>query len=418
MPALERRIPSVLVTDADRGSALAIMRSFSRKGWRVIAGASDPLSPSFLSRHVQESVLYPPPEEAAAQYVETMLSTVREKKIDLVIPVTDETILPLAHERQRFEEVCRLAMPETPILEATRDKRQTVKMASRLGVPVPATFTVHTVEEAVECAQTLQWPVVLKPAFSRKYDVRAGKIEAFSVSYAANLEMLKKKMQVYEGRCPVLVQEYYHGNGQGVELLACHGQPLAVFQHRRLCEIPVQGGASALRESMALDTQLYDYARCLTEALNWTGLLMVEFKVGEEGAKLMEINGRVWGSLPLATASGMDFPGRLAALYEKGDTDLDNAPEKDYSIGVQTANLEMLLMWIFQVLAGQRSYDFLPFPARREALRVLLKLLNPRLKYDVLSLSDPRPGMAMLLKISRKLFRKLIVLGYGAMGGS
>lgn len=410
MRALEGRTPTALVTDADRGSALAIMRSFNRKGWRVIAGASDPLSPGLQSRHVQERLLYPPPKEAAAQYVETMLNAVQEKGVDLVIPVTDETILPLAHERQRFEEICRLAMPETPILEATRNKHQTVKMARRLGVPVPATFAAHTVEEAVECAQTLQWPVVLKPAFSRKYDAQAGKIEVFSVAYANDMEMLKKEMKAYEGRCPVLVQEYYRGNGQGVELLACDGQPLAVFQHRRLCEIPVQGGASALRQSVALDAQLYDYTRCLTEALNWTGLLMVEFKVGEEGAKLMEINGRVWGSLPLAVASGMDFPGRLATLYEKGEANLDNIPERDYRIGVQAADVEMLLMWILQVLWGQRSYDFLPFPARHEAFPVLLKLISPRLKYDVLSLSDPRPGIATLLKIGRKFFRKLSVL--------
>ena len=45
---------------------------------------------------------------------------------------------------------------------------------------------------------------------------------------------------------------------------------------------------------------------------------MVEFKVGPEGAHLMEINGRIWGSLPLAVRAGMDFPARLADLFLDG----------------------------------------------------------------------------------------------------
>src|SRR5207302_298489 len=58
-----------------------------------------------------------------------------------------------------------------------------------------------------------------------------------------------------------------------------------------------------------------DYAVKLLEALDWTGLAMVEFKVGADGVRLMEINGRIWGSLPLAVRSGVDFPAMLAELW-------------------------------------------------------------------------------------------------------
>ena len=47
--------PTVLVTDAARGSAVAIIRSLGRAGWRVIAGDTDPASPGFRSRHVAET---------------------------------------------------------------------------------------------------------------------------------------------------------------------------------------------------------------------------------------------------------------------------------------------------------------------------------------------------------------------------
>jgi predicted ATP-grasp superfamily ATP-dependent carboligase len=45
-------------------------------------------------------------------------------------------------------------------------------------------------------------------------------------------------------------------------------------------------------------------------ALRWSGVAMVEFKwqPSERAAWLMEINGRFWGSMQLAVASGVDFP--------------------------------------------------------------------------------------------------------------
>lgn len=407
---------TVLVTDADRGSALAIIRSLDRLEWRVIAGSADPLSPGFYSRHAAERARYPSPLTDGNRFVACVLDLVREKGVDLIIPVTEEVILHLVRERERFRSLCQIAAAEPPILDITRDKAQTVELARRVDVPIPRTVLVETEEEAVSCARQLRWPVVLKPTLSRSFDARTGKIDKLSVSYANDLNTLRKKMRAYEERSPVLLQEYYRGVGHGVELLAWKGQPLAVFQHRRICEIPVQGGASALRQSVDLDPQLYEYAQRLTEGLEWTGLLMIEFKVSEQGAKLMEINGRVWGSLPLATASGMDFPGRLAALYEQPTEKRPGNLHTDYTLDVHAADIEMLLLWLLQVLFGKRSYDFLPFPARRELLPVLGRLLTLRLRYDVLSLRDPGPGVIIPLRLGRKLFCKIKVLRFSNGG--
>src|SRR5260370_21799115 len=209
--------------------------------------------------------------------------------------------------RARFENVCKLALPDAAALEVVTNKMKTLQLAEELNVPVPRTSLVHTAQEAVEAAQFLGWPVVLKPQASLLYGKQGGS-QYLTVSYAEHKDRLAELMQPFEGRCPVLLQEYYRGTGYGVELLMFQGQPLAAFQHQRLREIPINGGASAFRQSVALDPVLYGQAVRLLTRLNWTGLAMVEFKVGSEGPKLMEINGRVWGSLPLAVHSGMDFP--------------------------------------------------------------------------------------------------------------
>ena len=59
---------------------------------------------------------------------------------------------------------------------------------------------------------------MLKPQVSRLYREQAA-IEAFTVCYAEKPERLAEQMARFEGRCAVLLQEYYYGSGQGVELL-------------------------------------------------------------------------------------------------------------------------------------------------------------------------------------------------------
>ncbi len=398
----EPRRRTVLVTDADRGSAIAVIRSLGRKGWRVIAADSDPRCLGFRSRYVEERLLYPSPSTARDEFVAVLLRAVSEKKIDLIIPVTDMVVHTLAHARVRFEGVCQLALAEATALETVTDKSKTLQLAEQLGVPVPATCVVQTVEEAHNAAATLDWPVVVKPAVSSHYNPEQGVIEKCSVCYANSLDELTERMRQFEGRTKVLLQEYCRGTGQGVAMAAYRGEPVAVFQHKRLAEIPLSGGASAWRESVPLDPQLYGYAACLVKELKWTGLMMVEFKVGKD-VRLMEINGRVWGSLPLAVLSGMDFPGRMAELYF-GEPPIPNAtPASDYKVGVRAYNLDLILLWIPQVLWGKRRYPFLPQPKRRQAVAAALGLLSPKQKLDIGSWEDPRPAFAAIPKIARKL---------------
>lgn len=397
---------TILVTDANRGSAISIIRALGRSNWRVIAADSVPNSLGFRSRYAAETLLYPAPENARHEFVDALLGAARDRHIDLIIPVTDAVIIPLSEARDRFAGVTMLAIPDKEALAIVTDKNKTLALAEQLGVPAPHTCLVATVQEALEQGPALGWPLVLKPRASRLYREQEA-MEAFTVCYAENAEQLAKQMARFEGRCNVLLQEYYTGEGHGVELLLDEGRPLAMFQHKRLREIPIHGGASALRESVALDSAMVEYATRLMSALRWTGLAMVEFKVGKAGPKLMEINGRVWGSLPLAVMSGMDFPSRLADLYLGDAHAYNGAPNTSYTVGVKARNLELDAAWIASVLYGKRDYPFFPMPGRGQAVKAVLELFNPRYKYDVQSFSDPQPGLAQIPKIVRKLAGKV-----------
>ena len=393
----------VLVTDAGRSSAVAIIRSLGRGHWHVIAGDADESSPGFHSIHTRRAIRYTSPAEDPPTFVDEMVQLAQDERLDLIIPVTDDAILPLAAARSRFPGSTHLALPNNEQLEAVHDKLATIALAERLGVPVPRTELVTSVGEAARHCRRLGWPVVLKPRYSR---VLVGdRIIARQVQYASSLRDLAQAFADAGDQVEFLMQEYWAGEGTGVELLLDRGTPLLAFQHRRLREVPPSGGPSSYREAVSVDPSLLRQATVLLRELQWTGLAMVEFKSGVHGARLMEINGRIWGSLPLALASGIDFPIHLAELLSHGTvSDL----ESSYAVGRKRRNFELELAWAAWVLFGMGGavgeHSRTP---RRLAVKLLLDLPFAWREMDNYWPGDLRPLASEVLRATRRLQRKL-----------
>jgi predicted ATP-grasp superfamily ATP-dependent carboligase len=396
----------VLITDAGRGSAIAFTRSLGRRGIDVVAADEQRRSPGFASRYAAARVVYPSPATDPDGAVEALHRAVCDLGVDLVVPISDDIGLPLSRARERFDGLCALALPDPEALAQVTDKGATTQLALRVGVPVPETALVSTVAEARAAAPRLGWPLVLKPVASRI--VRDEAVERYEVSYVNDLSSLEARMAPLEGHTSVLLQQYHAGEGHGVELLCDRGEPLATFQHRRLHEVPITGGASALRESVPVDPTLLDYSVRLLRELEWTGLAMVEFRVGPAGPMLMEINGRVWGSLPLAVKSGVDFPAKLVQLHLGPEAFGPGGHVNGGAarIGVRSRNIGLELVWIASVLRKDRRYPFLPAPSRADGVRAALRLPHPADGFDVLERDDLRPGLAELAGVAGRLTRK------------
>src|SRR5438034_1096161 len=136
------------------------------------------------------------------------------------------------------------------------------------------------------------------------------------------------------GAFPVLLQRLVSGDGEGFFALRWRGRTVAMFAHRRLREKPPTGGVSVYRESIPLEQRLVGPGLRLLEALDWSGVAMIECKrdlaTGRE--MVMEVNGRFWGSLQLAIDAGIDFPALLVRCAA-GET----VPQTgDYRVGVRS----------------------------------------------------------------------------------
>ena len=391
----------VLVTDGARSSALAMIRSLGRAGWHVIAADVEGHSPGLSSTFAARRLRYTSPQQDAGQFVDDLVAETARNPVDLLIPVTDNAILPLANARERFGPATNLAIPKNYALELARDKLRTVTLAQDLGVPVPATVFASTAAEAMAVLRDMGPPVVLKPRFSRQ--LIYNRVVSSQVSYAFDAAGVARAFDEALAPGGFLVQDYTPGTGVGVELLVEEGKPLLMFQHRRIREVPLTGGPSSLRESVALDPVLFGYAAAILGRMQWTGLAMVEFKLTQDGPRLMEVNGRPWGSLPLAVACGIDFPAAMAHLLTRR-----GAPPvpTTYPIGVRQRSLELELAWI---AAAVRRHDDsrLGVTTGTSPWRVLVSLPASLSEFDTYEPYDVRPLAVEILHIGELIWRRI-----------
>jgi predicted ATP-grasp superfamily ATP-dependent carboligase/protein-tyrosine-phosphatase len=397
--------PSVLVLDSDMVPSLTISRSLAHRGCVVDVASHIDRSLSSYSNAVNAHFKYPDPLSATEEFVEWFCKHVSSKHYDLVIPVTERTLLALSRRRDRLQHI-KIAMPAVQSLEVALDKCQTLALADMVGVPRPMGLTLTSLDELIELKKTLKFPVVLKPA--RSIGAAEGGASHLQVSYAFDATELEAGCAHAMKFCPVLLQEFVPGAGVGIELIAQEGKIAYAFQHLRLHEVPLTGGGSSLRKSEPVVPALLEAAERLIAALKWNGVAMVEFKFDPASGNfcLMEINGRFWGSLPLAAAAGADFPSMLLDLELDGQI----RPSAPYRNNVYCRLLSRDLHWYEAVLRGGTDPRIAKVPRFKEVFTELGLFFNFRHRFDVQSIRDPMPGLVDVGRILGSYLERLRAL--------
>jgi protein-tyrosine-phosphatase/predicted ATP-grasp superfamily ATP-dependent carboligase len=392
--ALPERRGRVLVLDADLVPALTIARSLARRGLTVEVASAIERPLAGASRYAERVLRYPDPLTAEGDFLDWVGERLAGGTYDLTIPATERSLVPLHRHRDRLAGG-RVALPPAESLERVLDKSRTLALAAELGIRIPRGVRADTVERAVAAAAAIGWPVVVKPVSSIG-GTGTARVH-LSVAYAANERELRERAAAALRHGEVLIQELFAGEGVGIELIADRGEIRFAFEHLRLHEVPLTGGGSSLRQSVALDPGLLDIAARLMGALDWHGVAMVELKRNPETGEacLMEINGRFWGSLPLALAAGADFPAMLYELEVLGGI----APRPPARTGIYCRNLARDLYWLELVLRREAPPGIARVPDWREAVRDGLLCFSPRHRLDVQEWRDWRPGVLDLGRI-------------------
>jgi predicted ATP-grasp superfamily ATP-dependent carboligase len=390
-------VARILVLDGHSPAGLALTRSLGRAGhWVAVGSNQGMLAPADRSRYCRLRFKYPVPSDNVPGFVEAVLQFARPNKLDLIIPVTDWTVIPLSKFRDAFQGICRLALGPHSALEIAADKYRTISLARDLQIPIPQTALVRSLQEldSVTCSST--FPVVVKDRFSARWE--GDRAVLGSVAYAYSKDDLRAKVATRLKQAgDVLIQQFVAGSGVGFSALATEQGIYLPFMWRRVRETDPRGSGSSASESVPLDEQLRGSSSLLIMRVGLQALSMVEFKVPLDGGPpvLMEINARPWGSMQLAISCGIDYPVALVAWMLEGELP---AHDVAYRPGITCRRLVGELTHLENTFRGAPPGWPLPYP---NFLKTLLKVSNPwfpGVRYSDLSLTDPIPGLAGLAR--------------------
>lgn len=328
----DRSSGTVLVVGDDMRIFLAVARSLGRAGYTVHAAPFDWHAPALRSRYVSKTHFLPRYSENPKAWLAAIRALVAENDVQVVIPCCDRAILPLDRHRAELGPAI-LALPSPEAMEKLFDKMKTKALAEALGIPVSPGEQLILGHSASELVARYGLPVVVKPKCSYTIDnlTTWGKVHI-----AETLEELTTVLAMIHEPERYLAEGYFRGGvGVGLSVLAREGEIVQAFQHRRLRE--GWGGSSSHRVSENCNPALLTAVTGVCAAMRIHGVCMFEFRRSSADGTwiLLEVNARLWGSLPLSLAMGVDFPRALCDLLLDRPLSL---PIK-YRAGVRSRNV-------------------------------------------------------------------------------
>jgi predicted ATP-grasp superfamily ATP-dependent carboligase len=394
----------VLVLDSNSQAGLALIRSLGCRGLSVTAGDHQGWSLGMGSKHADDRFVHPDPDEDGPGFIEALREHLAESTYFAVFSVLDKTTALLSKHKPELEATdTTVAVEDWETFRQAYDKARTFALADALEVPTPATFTPESVAETRAIADSVPYPAVVK---SRSKSVWApdGTHHLHRVRPSDYVDGPDELVERYRGMLdedgalreyPPIVQEYVPGETTTTVVLADEGDIRAYFQERRLRTFPAAGGNSTLLDGVD-EPRMAEYARRLIGELGWTGPAQVEFMCAPDGEfYLIEMNGRYWGSLPLAINSGVDFPWLHYQLLQG----LALPNQQGYRTDVvQRRLLYGDLKWLVEQFQARNVAALWPF---------LAAFLTAR--HTFVSLRDPVPTVLAL--------QQALAIGWGALTG-
>lgn len=339
---------SVLVTDGGNGqgrSALAAVRGLARGGWNPVVTVTGRPSLAAWSRHRAEVREMPGVSDGVETYGAALRQEVVEGRYAAVMPASDVALAALGS-------------PVTSLL----DKVSLAAAAADVGLSSPQARRFASWDELVDGVHGLVFPVVVKPrrstAPARSFD---GPAALLAAPVSGELLVQRRIDEPMSAVCGV-----------------CHeGRLVAVVHQRYLRTWPVPCGTAAAAETVAADTQIEARLERLLDGHE--GVFQAQFA----GHELLDVNPRVYGSLALAIAAGVNLPSLHCALAT-GATAPPAAPLRGRT-GVRYRWLEGDLRHVARAVARREM-------APSEALAAI----RPRrhTAHSVTTLTDPLPGLA------------------------
>lgn len=268
----------------------AFRRAAGRLGIRLEVHGADASGLSPAMHRVDKPHTLPP--VSSERYMDSLLALVRRAKIDLTIPLIDSELLGLSQAADRFAQIgCRALISSEAVVRTCGDKLATFRALTDAGINTPETWLW---KDAVK-RKRHRYPYFLKP--------RTG-----SAAMGNYVVRNRRELETF-GRCvrDPIVQEFVEGIEHTLDVYTGFGgTPRCVVPRRRL---EVRSGEVS-KGLVVKDARIMAVGRRVAEMLGGCrGVITVQCIVTpRRKIRVIEINPRFGGGVPLAIHAGADFP--------------------------------------------------------------------------------------------------------------
>jgi carbamoyl-phosphate synthase large subunit len=280
----------ILITGAGGAAAISVWKSLGSEHELHMADM-DPLATGLYLVPADRRLIIPRGDDP--QLVTVLHEACKARRIDALLPTVDAELAPLAAVRERFESIG-VQLPISPVecLRICRDKQLLLDKVKGI-VPIPDSQPlIQAVADRVD-----SFPLLVKPRSG------AGSRGVARITCREDLDAVPKDGSF-------LLQEFLPGEEYSVDVYVRRdGRVIGAVPRERM---KVDSGIAIVSRTINLP-EVIDAAVKTAEAIGIRGTANVQFKRAADGVfKLLEVNPRYPGTLPLTSAAGIDMPKLMA----------------------------------------------------------------------------------------------------------
>lgn len=223
----------------------------------------------------------------------------KEKPLGVIAQFGGQTPLNLASQLERAGVKILGTSPEIIDLAEDRDRFRAVM--DELGIPMPEAGMAVTVEEALETAHTIGYPVMVRPSY-----VLGGRGMEVVYDDDALRSYMAAAIGVTPDR-PILIDRFLQHALECEADAICDGAHAfvpAVMEHIELAGIH-SGDSACILPSVNIDDKhletIKDYTRKIAEAMHVCGLMNIQYAIENGTVYVLEANPRASRTVPLVS---------------------------------------------------------------------------------------------------------------------
>jgi D-aspartate ligase len=319
----------VLLASAASGGTIAAARHLAANGFQVGIVSSQRLAAAAWSRHAAHSY-FAPPESESQRFLERLLAIGAGDPGQILLPTSDETAWLYTLNATELGRYFRLVQPSIEVLKNILDKKLFSDAAMRAGLAVLPSWDPRNIDDVVELAPRLPYPILIKP---RTHVHRLRNDKGVVVHSAVDLigqyqrfidrerTGLADDPRLSNANLPIL-QQFVRVGEEGVHSVTGFidrgGELFVTRSATKVFQRSQPVGVGVCFESCPASQTLSEAVRRLCRELGYFGIFEVEFLRFDGRWAAIDFNPRLFNQIGMDIHRGMPLP-LFACLEAAGE---------------------------------------------------------------------------------------------------